>query len=241
VTEEVRRVFKTLKTNNRAAEYQAYLNSIAPRSAQEVFWRFVFAYMSIHTTFRGNVLGYLALRDNESAWESRDALERCIRDSKAGMYKVRADYLWEFHKQFFNNAPLSLTMVDGVRELRNQLYRNLKGIGIAKTSFALEMSLPAQAEVVCFDVHQLRLYGQPEKVDSELYQKLEVDWIIRSLEIGYTPYAARCHYWDMLKEKPSPRFWAYVFEALRIDFQDAQSLSFEPTRIQELTLNQLKI
>lgn len=225
MTKKVEEVFKTLKTHNKAKQYNEYLKSIAPRSAQDVFWRFVFAYLSIHTTFKGNILGYLALQDPD-AWLSQDTLCKTIQKSGAGMHQVRSKYLWEFRQKFFELTPTPLLYVNGYRELRNYLYENLNGIGIAKTSFSLEMSFPEQTEVVCFDVHQLRLYDQPEKVERSTYQALEDDWTQRSLEIGYTPFAARCHYWDILKEKPSPRFWSFIFEPYLYTFEEAQSLSF---------------
>lgn len=228
---DVKHAFDTISRVSHRHLYQVYLDSISPREPHEVFWRFVFAYLSIHSTFRSNVLGYLAVRD-PGAWESKEALLQVLKDSGCGLHNNRAEYLWNFRETYYDRSHLSMSWMDSFRDQRNLLVKKLNGIGIAKVSFAVEMSYPKQAEVVCFDVHLLRLYGidpDKEKITTERYEELEADWVARSQELKLSPYAARCLFWDWKKSKPCPRYWTYVFEpgANLISFEDAQRLTFE--------------
>jgi hypothetical protein len=144
------------------------------------------------------------------------------------MHNQRAKFLWQFAQDFFFGEFMSLQMANNLREKRNMLVNRLLGIGMAKISFALEMSFPKQNEVVCMDVHHLRLYGFGESVSNTDYERCEDDWCERCDRIGHSSYAVRCLYWDILKKKPSPRFWTFVFEPEieTLNLKDVEQLDF---------------
>ena len=64
------------------------------------------------------------------------------------------------------------------------------------------------AEVVCLDVHMLRLYEGTQKN----YNRFESDWISRSQNYGAEPYMTRMVYWDALQGKQDSRYWSHVLE-----------------------------
>jgi hypothetical protein len=104
-------------------------------------------------------------------------------------------------------------------DMRNRLALFLKGIGLAKTSFALELCYPNQAEIVCLDVHMLRLldmntngYRKESKRDIEAYIDGEKVWMDCSLKIKSSPYITRCLYWDINQGQKDSRYWSECLE-----------------------------
>lgn len=97
---------------------------------------------------------------------------------------------------------------------RDRLERGIKGLGLAKTSYALEMAFPLECEVVCFDVHMLRLYGDVKAGSNPTkYETFEDDWVERSKKANTPPYIARNVYWDELQGKKDSRYWSAVLES----------------------------
>lgn len=237
MTKDVEAFFKKIENNSRLQLYEEYFDSIAPQNAQDIFWRFVFAFTSIHSTYKTNIRAYQALRNPES-WKSSEALYAALTKARCGMQNQRTKFLWKFAKDFFFGEFSSLQFTKNLQHQRNVLTKRLLGIGMAKISFALEMSFPRQNEVVCFDVHQLRLYGKPQKINLKDYEECEKDWCQRCLQIGFSPFVVRNLYWDILKKKKSPRFWSYVFEPglETLDISEAENLDF-PT--QDTTINEI--
>ena len=100
---------------------------------------------------------------------------------------------------------------------RSRLMKSVKGIGIAKVSFTLEMCYPHLAEVACLDIHMIKLYGLSlQKFDAgkgyQIYREHEQDWIARSKAIGASPYITRCIYWDRKQNHTDSRYWSFVLE-----------------------------
>jgi len=226
---EIEKIFETVKDDPQVETYTNYVKSIAPKTSNEVFWRFIFAFLSIHSTYKSNLRGYMMLR-NPGAWSTYQTLRDALVASSCGMHNQRARFLWKFREEFFRGQYSDLTLEPGLQRRRNILVDKLLGIGMAKVSFALEMSFPTQSSIVCLDVHHLRLYGKdPNKLTKKDYMECEDDWCKRSRAVGVAPFVVRNIFWDRLKKQPSPRFWSYVFEKHgdQLPVEAASGLKFE--------------
>ena len=104
--------------------------------------------------------------------------------------------------------------------MRNKLALNLKGIGLAKVSFALELCYPNNVEVVCLDVHMLRAlklneqgYRASSKKEVSEYMSGENIWLEKSKRMQTSPYITRCLYWDILQGHKNSRYWSSCLES----------------------------
>ena len=108
----------------------------------------------------------------------------------------------------------------------NRLAKDLIGIGLAKTSFALELCYPNTVEVVCLDVHMLRVlnlntqgYRASSEKEIREYQKGEEVWLNKSQNLLVSPYITRCLWWDLNQGQEDSRYWSYCLEnQLTFDF-----------------------
>jgi thermostable 8-oxoguanine DNA glycosylase len=216
-TENAVKFFKEINLEN-VQPYKEYWESITPSSNEERFKRYLFAYCSVHTTFQGNIKGYLAIKDFDSWIDDKDSLRMKLAGSGCGLHNNRTEYIWDFTSKFWSKPnDFYLTTKKGHVTKRDQIVEKVKGIGMAKVSFALEMIHPNDARVLCGDVHQLRLYGVEDLkyktgAGLETYKKMERHWIISCAKKGVPSYIARCIYWDELQGYENTRYWSYVLE-----------------------------
>ncbi len=195
-------------------KYQNYWRGLTVANNADYFRRWLFAFMSVHTTWESNVSGYRAIADF-SQWLGDDSelLER-LKAGRAGLYNNRLKFISRFAADFWSNPH---SFYRGSSEpwwrFRDRLCASITGLGPAKTSFALEMSFPLEAEVACLDVHMLRLYGD-EKAGAKrpTYNRFETDWVHRSRAANVEPYVARMVYWDKLQGKSDSRYWSECLE-----------------------------
>ena len=207
-------------TTKQVREYKKYWNSVAPKTDDEIFRRWLFAYTSIHTNWEGNVRGYNAIKDFDQWTNDKTALRQKLYDARCGLYNNRTEFIWDFKEDFMaNTSEFHRKKNETWVEFRDRLVQRCKGIGIAKVSFTLEMCFPNKAEVVCLDTHMLQLYGvKQQKFDSgagkRIYTLHEQDWIDRSKEINASPYVARCIFWDRKQNQGDSRYWSHVLEGV---------------------------
>ena len=127
-------------------EYTKYWKSVAPKTDEEIFRRWLFAYTSIHTTWEGNVRGYNAIKNFDEWITDKDLLLQKLIESKCGLHNNRTEYIWDFAQGYLDNPK---DYVKGKKEnwidFRNRLVKKCRGIGIAKVSFTLEMCFPDKA------------------------------------------------------------------------------------------------
>lgn len=139
----------------RVARYERYFNTLTPADQNDVFRRWLFAYASVHTTWKYNVILYEKLKD--LSWLGDVAeLRKRIEGSRAGLHNNRTKFINAFamffydHPGWFKQSPWETWI-----EYRDRLMEHTPGLGIAKTSFALELIHFHKAGIVCFDTHQL--------------------------------------------------------------------------------------
>lgn len=216
--DKARQFFKTIDPET-AKRYTEYWASVEPKTDLEVFQRYLFAFCSVHTTFKGNVNGYLAIRDYDKWADKPEVLLENLKNSGAGLHNNRAKFIGKFSSMYWNE-PKAFRFTSKRLHVskRDEIAKKIYGLGLAKVSFALEMVHPTTARVVCGDVHQLRLYGiegldyNSSPTCKKIYRKMENHWVTGSAKAGVSPYVARCIFWDQLQNKPDSRYWSYVLE-----------------------------
>jgi len=213
VSIQVRRVFDEMLDAD-VERYARYWEGIKPLDNAGRFRRWLFAFCSVHTTWEGNLKGYSAIQDFAHWLGDRDELRSRLVISRAGLHNNRADTIHAFSYEYWSN-PTWYARFDGEPwwAFRDRVETRTKGLGLAKTSFAIEMCWPTEAGVACLDVHMLRLYGSAKSGhDKVKYNRFEEDWIGRCWAMGAPPYVARMVYWDKLQGKQDSRYWSHVLE-----------------------------
>ena len=209
---DVHTVFAGLEDAN-LEHYTRYWKDITPTNNADRFRRWLFAFCSVHTTWEGNIRGYDALKD--LAWLGDDPeLLRRLRASGCGLYNNRTRFISAFSVDYWAR-PQDFVPASGEswRACRDRLEDRITGLGLAKTSFALELLAPTEAKLACLDVHMLRLYNRdPLKLKPKQYAQCELDWVQRAHDIGTAPYMARMVWWDNMQGQRDSRYWSKVFE-----------------------------
>ena len=201
--------------------YSNYWQSVKPTNDRGVFQRWLFAFTSIHTTWQGNVRAYNHIKNFESWINDKEKLSQALIDSRAGCHNRRTEHIWEFSRKFWSNPDnFKKTNKESWVDLRNRLSFDLKGIGLAKTSFALELCYPESVGVVCLDVHMLRAlnlntngYRIENKKELTTYMHGENLWMKKSKFWNTSPYILRCLFWDIIQGQSNSRYWSYCLES----------------------------
>jgi len=199
--------------------YKTYWESIKPVTNDEKFLRWIFAYMSIHTTWTSNVKGYEALKDYSDWINDKALLKQKIIDARVGLFNMRTEYIWDFAKKFWEN-PSMFEHQEGesCADCRNRLVDNLRGIGMTKVSFTIEMLIPNECEVFCLDTHMMQFFNVPKNMKFEsgkgrdIYVATENAWLDMCREKDIPSTIARAIYWDRNQGKEDSRYWTYVLE-----------------------------
>jgi len=208
----VEKFFNQLTAEEIAAQ-KTYWASVTPQDCGEKFQRWLFAFMSVHTSWQSNVKGYQAIKAWTEWFNKPDALKEKLISSTVGMHNNRTRYVDEFSKAYWN-APKTFNKQQGETwvQFRNRLVEQVLGLGMAKISFGLEMCYPNEAEVVCMDTHLFQFYGLDQTTDSKHYEEIERHWIQMCKMWNVPSYIARCIYWDKKQGSTDSRYWSYCLE-----------------------------
>jgi hypothetical protein len=176
--------------------------------------RWLFAFCSVHTTYENNMAGYLALKDWEQWINRPNILKEKIIESRMGLYNDRTPRIHDFTMKFFTD-PHWFDRNDGETwvQYRDRLVAEIKGLGKAKVSFALEMMNMESCEVFCADTHLFQAYGLSQETDLRQYEKIERHWIQMSKIWNIPSPIARAILWNRKKDQPDCSYWASVFSA----------------------------
>ena len=201
--------------------YKDYWQGVAPKNDTEIFQRWLFAFMSVHTSWESNVRGYEAIKD-WTKWINNDTeLQRLLVESRVGLHRNRTRFVSEFAKKFWNDPDgykyqedvlIGDVWQNNWQTFRNRLVKNILGLGIAKVSFALEMIYPNEAKVTCMDTHLFQAFGLDQTKDSTRYKTIENHWLDMCTMWNVPSYIARCILWDRKQDKTDSRYWSYVLE-----------------------------
>lgn len=205
----------TKYSNCDAMRYVDYWDGLAARTPAQVFRRFLFAYCSVHTTWEGNISGYQAIKDFAPWRANPGTLRGALLRSGVGLHNNRSKWIDRFSDDYWADPAQFLRQVrESWPAYRDRLEARITGLGPAKVSFALELAFPLEAEVLCLDVHMLRLYGVKDqsKLKVGQYQRFEADWVARSRAVELPSYIVKQIHWDRVQGKPDSRYWSHVLE-----------------------------
>jgi len=217
-TKQVDEFFDSIEDKEINFQYN-YWNKLKPINDSERFQRFLFAFMSVHTTWERNVIGYNNIKDWWNWMNRWEVLEQKLIDSRVGLHNNRLKFISNFTTKFWSN-PSNFDKGEGEKwsGFRNRIVKEITGLGLAKSSFAIEMIYPDEAEVVCLDTHLFQAYDLDQTKHKRMYNELESHWVKNSSKKDLPPYIARCIYWDRKQEKQDSRYWSHVLE--EGDFSD---------------------
>jgi thermostable 8-oxoguanine DNA glycosylase len=205
---------------DKVVAYKDYWETVRPKTDEDIFRRYLFSFMSVHTTWESNVKGYQAVKNIDEWIDNKEILLAKIKNSGVGLHNNRTKYIWAFKDQFFANPKdYMITSKKYHVKKRDDIVNKIHGLGAAKTSFALEMSNPNECRVVCLDIHLLRLYNcdqlkyNKSRSGTKVYKDIERHWSINCGKIGVPCYIMRSLYWNMLQEKEDCRYWSFCLES----------------------------
>ena len=196
-------------------KYASYWGDLTVKNHGEYFQRWLFAFCSVHTTWESNVAGFSAIKEYDSWLADKEALRSKLISSRCGLHNNRTEYIFDFSNKYWANPAWFYPQYgESTSQCRDRLMPGIRGLGLAKTAYALEMSFPLDCNAVCLDVHMLRLYGDVAAGPKpDVYRKFEADWVRRSEKAEIPPYIARTVYWDKLQGKTDSRYWSSVLES----------------------------
>jgi len=203
---------------DRVRRYEQYFQTIKPVEPVDIFRRALFAFASVHTTWRSNCALYKSLHDLKWMDDARLLMLR-LTDSGAGLHVNRAKFLMEFSARFWAHPEwYKKQSYEDWFEYRNRIDKNTKGLGLAKAAFFSELVYFEASEVSCMDVHLLKLFGIPavtyskSGANASYLRWCEQQWAGLCKERNLSPVTARWCYWDQKQKKPDSRYWSYVLE-----------------------------
>jgi len=192
--------------------YEKYWGSIAPKNDTETFQRWLFAFMSVHTTWEANVKGYEAIKDWTNWFKDDEKLMELIKGARVGLHNNRVRFISEFARKFWQDPEWYKYDSGNWQTFRDRLVKSILGLGVAKVSFALEMIHPNEAKVTCMDTHLFQAYGLDQSKDARRYKEIENYWLDMCAMWNVPSTIARAILWDRKQDKTDSRYWTYVLE-----------------------------
>lgn len=190
------------------AQYEQYFQTLMPSTPEDIFRRALFAFASVHTTWQLNCRLYEHLYD--LTWiADKSMLMTKLRLSGAGLHNMRCRFLWKFNQEYWTDPEKWARQLDEPwPAYRQRLQDSITGLGKAKSAFFVELVYFHKALVVCFDVHQLRLYNVAETGSQRVMARAEQHWIDACLERNIAPVTARWLYFDQARGQTDSSYWA---------------------------------
>lgn len=174
------------KRRKEVNSYTDYWKSITPTDNESVYRRWLFAYLSVHTSWQRTVAVYKELnklRDENGGFipgqiESSENYQKEIFDEYDGLWPtllhsgigihkrrhkglLKLTDLFRAHPERFTfNFDNSTKYSDAIAQRVGVGYlMHGYGIALAKISFAAELCSPLYCPLVCIDTHIMRLYS----------------------------------------------------------------------------------
>jgi hypothetical protein len=138
---------------SRVLRYESYFDTIKPKSELDTFHRALFAFASVHTTWKANCALYEMLYD--TAWmKDKQLLLFRLTESGAGLHNNRMKFIWDFSQRYWATPNWYLKQpYEDWFAYRDRLNKNIAGLGLAKAAFFSELTYFKDSEVSCMDVH----------------------------------------------------------------------------------------
>lgn len=200
-------------TKEEVDSYNKYWGNLKPETYEEKYWRYIFAFLSVHTTWSANVNSFLLLRTHN--WrDDRNELLQLLIESRGGCHTIKCKGIEKFTKEYWRDPETWLKQKnESYIACRDRIMEKCYGLGPAKTAFTLEMLYPLENTSVCLDTHMIQLYGLKNKdMTPSIYKKMEKHWSDTCSTKGMSPYIGRCIFWDKKQNKVDSSYWSHVFE-----------------------------
>ncbi len=191
--------------------YVGYVEEMAqPITPERVYWRLVFSIISVNTAFAPNELAYRQLRQRGGLpvrWRTlAEWLARVHADGRVIMYAgQKAGYLKEFQADFERDSSPFMPNGDGSVGWRDRL-QSIRGLARAKASFAVCLSDPLGADVMCIDRHMARLLlgYTPKEIKRAEYDRAEREILALARGVNAPAFAVQWCLWDAQRGHVEP-------------------------------------
>lgn len=215
-------------TTEEITRYHEYWRTLTPEDYLENFERWLFAFCSVHTSWSSNVRGFEAIKKWASWYQDSAELKQRLVASGVGLHENRTKFIGKFCDDYWGN-PQAFYKSQGENwvQFRDRLVKRILGLGFAKVSFALELSYPCAAEVVCLDTHMFQFYGLDQTKHARHYHALERHWVTHCLDRNVPSTIARAIYWDRKQKRTDSRYWTYVLERRSTYVQETTAVHAE--------------
>ena len=187
--------------------YQAMAETIDPGEAEkEIYWRIIFSIVSVNSRFDATRRVYEALR----LWSAR--FGRLPNERKLGTIlripgvdgvvqyaNSKARYIKEFDSNWRMDRGAFTRNGDDDLTWRMRMKAAVKGLGMAKSSFAVALSSPASSDVCCIDTHMFQLFTgtYPRRgISKGVYLGMEERVRGLAREAGISTFACQWCLWD---------------------------------------------
>jgi hypothetical protein len=187
---------------------------LVPIDNPTIFRRYLFAFLSVHTTWENNVNAYKLIHNYDQWINDNASLYNLLIKSGVGLQNQRLRFISNFTTAFWSNPEFYSKYTNETwLDCRKRIEANILGLGLAKSSFALEMIYPMNVEVTCLDTHMFQLYGLNQNKHKRFYKTLESHWISCCKQVNISSYIARCIHWNRNQNQSDCTYWCYVFQA----------------------------
>ena len=164
------------------------------------------------------IKAYDQIFDNQEAIVDEKSLTKILFESGIGCQKKRASYICGgLQKLKKDLSIIKYKPEDSYYTVtRDRIADEFKGLGLAKSSFLMELNYPLEAKVLCMDTHLLQLYGLPKSISNRLYANAEEHWLASCKELKLPPPIARHIVWDRIHNQDDTSYWAYTIKGARL-------------------------
>ena len=189
-------------------------SKLVPIDNSAIFRRYLFAFLSVHTTWENNVNAYKLIQDYDQWINDNSSLYNLLIKSGVGLQNQRLRFISKFTTAFWHNPEFYIKHTDETwLDCRKRIEANILGLGLAKSSFALEMIYPMNAEVTCLDTHMFQLYGLNQSKHKRFYKTLESHWNRCCKSVNISSYIARAIHWNRNQNQKDCTYWCHVFQS----------------------------
>lgn len=196
-------------TNAQKLRYTQDWLELLPKSKHAALNRWRFAYCTVHTPWLRSCEQYDIIKNTNNQYSYTNLVAK-LKNTSGGMWSIKAAGIDNLQKLWLSNPQL-FTPTDSWQSWRDVLASKLNKLGMAKTSFAIEMLYPTTAQIICIDRHMFKAFGWHRVDDSapiRQYRYYEDYWLDLSKSYNVQPVIARNIFWDKIQKQSSSHYWA---------------------------------
>jgi thermostable 8-oxoguanine DNA glycosylase len=196
-------------TPRKKQQYIDDWSQLTPRSNHSKLNRWRFAYCTVHTPWLRSCEQYDLIK-NKNKTSTYDTLVQLLKQTSGGMFTIKATGINHL-QELWSKDPSMFEPTSDWQSWRDNLASKLKKLGMAKTSFAIEMLHPLNANLICIDRHMFKAFGWHRVDDSasvKQYRYYEDYWLDMSAAFNVSPVIARNIFWDKIQKQPNSLYWA---------------------------------